>query len=306
MLSSEFNCSIFFSYNTWSVKGLKWDKATTKLLKERAQQQSTINLDNFRYSCAFECKKCHKRLQNTENTDGQWSFQYGEVITPSTIKLLARNCQQNCWPSIPPPPKLTWLPPYEIIYICPEFWKWVQTSKNVTEMYTYWKQFRDEHNQYQFPVQIWDDRQLETLQRTAKKFPDLKINAPYKEGKHQIFQSIQVFPSIQTTSKRQPVPEVASLHAFTEVDAEGLEKLANDASFSNMECGYDSGDNEGNIQIVSLIVEGGGVRKRSLQAIALETSKRHAFIEVEAEELANDASVSDYDNSYVSFSSMNI
>jgi hypothetical protein len=58
------------------------------------------------------------------------------------------------------------------------------------------------------------------------------------------------------------------------VNAEELEKLANDASVSNMECGYDSGDNEGNIQIVSFSVEGGGA--------------------------------GDYDNNYVSFSSMNM
>jgi hypothetical protein len=57
------------------------------------------------------------------------------------------------------------------------------------------------------------------------------------------------------------------------VNAEELEKLANDASVSNMECD-DSGDNEGNIQIVSFSVEGGGA--------------------------------GDYDNNYVSFSSMNM
>ena len=57
------------------------------------------------------------------------------------------------------------------------------------------------------------------------------------------------------------------------MNAEELEKLANDASVSNMECD-DSGDNEGNIQIVSFSVEGGGA--------------------------------GDYDNNYVSFSSMNM
>jgi hypothetical protein len=145
-----------------------------------ANDTSKLDLQQFSYSCAFQCKKCNARLTPVTSSNGSktWSFQHGTVVTPSTIKngLKPDNpCLAECFPLTVLKKTDKWLPPIEIFFIYPQFWKLVH-SQNTTELNKSWNLFRTTNGaQFLFPDDTWGCKQVDTLknklliQTTTKK-----------------------------------------------------------------------------------------------------------------------------------------